>query len=142
MRHCVHDGLGHDLLRNLVGHGRLDRLRPRPNAQSDLAHYEVHCLIHKLEDRPPVHLVGGDRFGNLDSVEVRALDLRRDQEALRSSAEKQHGGVREPPPAQQVQMPKQVRRGSLLRQRELSRSPRHTDEAVHALDIQVVERGT
>jgi hypothetical protein len=60
----------------LVGDRRLDALRARADREIQLRHDEVHGLVDEFEDRALVDLIGGNRFGNLGAVEVRAFHFR------------------------------------------------------------------
>jgi len=77
------------------GVAHLEPVREKHNldTQVDFRHHEIDSLIHQLEYRALVNLVRRDRFGDLGSVEMRALDLRRQQEPLGPLAKQQHSGT-------------------------------------------------
>ena len=141
MDHGIYNGLGDYLLRNLIRCRNFNGLRPRTYRQRNLAQYEVYRLIHQIEYRSLVDLIGRDGFCDLRTVVMGALDFGRDQKPLRRFAEQQHGGIGQPPLVQQIQVPEQVLWRSIFIQRKLSDRASRANQAGHPFGIKIVQRG-
>ncbi len=104
VRHGIDDGLSHGFARELVRDGRLRTPGACAHGAGDLGHHKVDRLVHQLERRALVDLVGRDGLAHLGAVEVQALDFGGEQEALRLVGEQKDGGVAGPPGVEQVEM--------------------------------------
>ena len=141
MGHRVDNRFGHHLLGNLVGARRLNTLGPRADGSIDFAQYEVDRLVDQLEYGSLIDLVRRDRLLYLCPVEMSALDLRREQKALRSFPKQQDGGVGQPSLVQQPEVLQQHYRRCLLRQRKLPDPARPANEAGHPRGIEITDHG-
>ena len=102
------DGVGDGLGNGLAGEFVFDRCLWSKGARADGAgnfrHDKVNGLIHEFEDGAFVNLVRRNGLADFRAVEVHALDLGGEQEALGSSAKKENGGMSRLTGVEQIEM--------------------------------------
>lgn len=135
----VDNGFGNDIPRDLVGDRGLRALLAGADADIDLGHDEVDGLIDEFKGGALVNLIGGNGFGHFGAVEVGALDLGRQGEALGEFPEQQDGGVGGLAVIQEVQMGQHLGDLGLDGEREVPCLAGATHEAVNIIGIEVVQ---
>ncbi len=135
----VDDGLGDNLLRDFVFRRHLGAVLAGADPEIDFGEHEILGLVHEVEDRALVHLIGRDGLGHFIAVEVGALDLGRDEEPLRLFAEQQHGGVGRPSLVEQVEVGQHFMRRGVPRQREIAPTTGQSEKAGDLVRVQIVE---
>ena len=137
----VDDGLGDNFLRDFVFRRRLGAVLAGADPEIDFGEHEILGLVHEIEDRAFVHLIGRDGLGHFIAVEVGAFHLGRDQEALRLFSEQQDGGMGRPLLVEQVEVGQHLMGRRVLRQREIAPTAGQPEKAGDLVLVQVVERG-
>ena len=141
MHDGIDDGLGDDLLGNLVFGGNLCAVLPRADPEVDFGEHEVFSLIDEIEDRALVNLIRGDRLGDLVTVKVGALHFGGREEALGALAEEQDRCMGGTPFIKEVQMGEDLVSWCISSQRKMAAPAGEAEEAGDFFFIQIVQRG-
>ena len=115
----VDDGFGNGFAGEFVFDRCLRSKGARADGAGDFGHDEVNGLIHEFKDRAFVNLVRGNGLANFRAVEVHALDLGGEQEALGLTAKKEDGGVSRLTGVEQVEMSQRLGRRCVFVERVL-----------------------
>jgi len=113
----------------------------RAHGQIDLGQDEIHGLIHQIENRALVNLIERNRLVDLGAVEMGALDLGRNKEALRRDPEKKDRGMGGPAFVEQLQMLQHIARVGILRERKPAGSARGSQKPRDFICRKIVHRG-
>ena len=140
MHNGIDDGFSYNFLRNFVFRWHLGAFRSCSHPEVYLGEHKILGLIHEIENRAFVYLIGWNGFCHFIAVEMGAFHLGGDQKTLRLFAEQQHSGIGRPLFVEQVEMLQHLLRRRIRRQREVAASPCEPEKTGDFFFIEVIER--